>query len=106
MRPGGLEHPGIRKTQSRDPQLAGMEDVPHGPRRSPHGEEPSFWPRWYVSYPDWAIVGARVLRESGDEPDRYHTTRSRKNADTSPITYYPGLRKAALARHLRSRGAT
>ena len=50
------------------------------------------------------ILGARVLGEFGDEPDRYHTAKSRKNyAGTSPITRASGTRKTVLARHVRNR---
>jgi Transposase IS116/IS110/IS902 family len=50
------------------------------------------------------ILGARVLGEFGDEPDRYATAKSRKNyAGTSPITRASGTKKAVLARHVRNR---
>jgi hypothetical protein len=50
------------------------------------------------------ILGARVLGEFGDEPDRYATAKSRKNyAGTSPITRASGTKKAVLARHIRNR---
>jgi transposase len=50
------------------------------------------------------ILGARVLGESGDAPDRYLTTKCRKNyAGTSPITRAPGTKRAVLARHVRNR---
>ena len=49
------------------------------------------------------ILGARVLGEFGDEPDRYATAKSRKNyAGTSPITRASGTKKAVLARHVRN----
>ncbi len=49
------------------------------------------------------ILGARVLGEFGDEPDRYCTAKSRKNyAGTSPITRASGTKKAVLARHVRN----
>jgi len=49
------------------------------------------------------ILGARVLGEFGDEPDRYATAKSRKNyAGTSPITRASGTRRAVLARHVRN----
>ncbi|MGH4026736.1 MAG: IS110 family transposase [Pseudonocardiaceae bacterium] len=45
------------------------------------------------------ILGARVLAEFGDDPDRYTTAKARKNyAGTSPITRASGKKKAALAR--------
>ena len=50
------------------------------------------------------VLGARVLGEFGDEPDRYATAKSRKNyAGTSPITRASGTKKAVLARHVRNR---
>ena len=49
------------------------------------------------------ILGARVLGESGDEPDRYATAKSRKNyAGTSPTTRASGTKRAVLARHVRN----
>ena len=49
------------------------------------------------------ILGARVLGEFGDEPNRYATAKSRKNyAGTSPITRASGTKKAVLARHVRN----
>ncbi len=50
------------------------------------------------------ILGARVLGEFGDEPNRYATPKCRKNyAGTSPITRASGTKKAVLARHVRNR---
>ena len=50
------------------------------------------------------ILGARVLGEFGDEPDRYATAKSRKNyAGTSPITRASGTRRVVLARHARNK---
>ena len=50
------------------------------------------------------ILGARVLGEFGDAPNRYLTAKSRKNyAGTSPITRASGSRRAVLARHVRNR---
>ncbi len=49
------------------------------------------------------ILGARVLGEFGDEPNRYATAKSRKNyAGTSPITRASGTKHAVLARHARN----
>jgi Transposase/Transposase IS116/IS110/IS902 family len=49
------------------------------------------------------ILGARVLGEFGDAPDRYLTAKSRKNyAGTSPVTRASGSRRAVLARHIRN----
>ena len=50
------------------------------------------------------ILGARVLGEFGDEPNRYATPKCRKNyAGTSPITRASGTKKVVLARHVRNR---
>jgi Transposase/Transposase IS116/IS110/IS902 family len=49
------------------------------------------------------ILGARVLGEFGDEPDRYASAKSRKNyAGTSPITRASGTRRVVLARYARN----
>jgi transposase len=49
------------------------------------------------------ILGARVLGESGDEPGRYATAKSRKNyAGTSPITKASGTKRIVLARYARN----
>jgi transposase len=50
------------------------------------------------------ILGARVLGEFGDDPNRYANPKCRKNyAGTSPITRASGTKKAVLARHVRNR---
>ncbi len=50
------------------------------------------------------ILGARVLGEFGDVPDRYPSAKSRRNyAGTSPITRASGTRRAVLARHARNK---
>ncbi|HEY0716155.1 MAG TPA: IS110 family transposase [Streptosporangiaceae bacterium] len=49
------------------------------------------------------ILGARVLGEFGDAPDRYASAKSRRNyAGTSPITRASGTRRVVLARHARN----
>ena len=46
------------------------------------------------------ILGAQVLGEFGDDPNRYADAKSRKNyAGTSPITRASGTRRVVLARH-------
>ena len=59
----------------------------------------------YLSLPGLGgVLGARVLGEFGDDPDRYANPKSRKNyAGTSPITIASGRKKAVLARHVRNR---
>ena len=50
------------------------------------------------------ILGARVLGEFGDDPNRYADAKSRKNyAGTSPITKASGTRRVVLARYARNR---
>jgi len=59
----------------------------------------------YRSLPGLGVVlGARVLGEFGDDPNRYTDTKSRKNyAGTSPLTIASGKKRAVLARHIRNR---
>jgi hypothetical protein len=50
------------------------------------------------------ILGARVLAEFGDDPNRYDSAKSRKNyAGTSPITKASGKSRVVLARYARNR---
>ncbi len=50
------------------------------------------------------VLGARVLGEFGDDPDRYADAKSRRNyAGTSPVTRASGKRRAFLARYVRNR---
>jgi transposase len=59
----------------------------------------------YRSLPGLGVIlGARVLGEFGDDPNRYTTAKCRKNyAGTSPLTVASGKRRAVLARHVRNR---
>lgn len=68
----------------------------------------------YRSHPDAEIIdslpglglvlGARVLGEFGDAPNRYKDAKNRKNAaGTSPITRQSGKRRGVLARYARNR---
>lgn len=59
----------------------------------------------YLSLPGLGVIlGARVLGEFGDDPNRYTTAKSRKNyAGTSPLTIASGKKRAVLARHIRNR---
>jgi Transposase/Transposase IS116/IS110/IS902 family len=58
----------------------------------------------YLSQPGLGpLLGARVLGEFGDDPDRYATAKGRKNyASTSPITRASGKRVAVMARYARN----
>ena len=50
------------------------------------------------------VLGARVLGEFGDDPNRYAAAKSRRNyAGTSPITRTSGRSRAVLARHVRNK---
>ncbi len=50
------------------------------------------------------ILGARVLAEFGDDPNRYADAKSRKNyAGTSPITRASGKHHVVLARYARNK---
>jgi hypothetical protein len=53
----------------------------------------------YLSLPGLGVIlGARVLGEFGDDPDRYTTAKSRKNyAGTSPLTVASGKKRAVLS---------
>jgi hypothetical protein len=59
----------------------------------------------YLSQPGLGVIlGARVLGEFGDDPNRYTSAKSRKNyAGTSPLTVASGKKRAVLARHVRNR---
>src|SRR6266851_872129 len=58
----------------------------------------------YLSQPGLGhILGARVLGEFGDHPDRYISGKARKNyAATSPITRASGKKKVVAARFIRN----
>ena len=59
----------------------------------------------YLSQPGLGdVLGARVLGEFGDDPNRYADVKSRRNyAGTSPVTRASGTKRAVLARHTRNR---
>ncbi len=58
----------------------------------------------YLSQPGLGdVLGARVLGEFGDDPNRYTDAKSRKNyAGTSPLTVASGKKRAVLARYVRN----
>ena len=58
----------------------------------------------YLSQPGLGpILGARVLGEFGDDPDRYASGKARKNyAATSPLTRASGKRRVVAARFIRN----
>jgi hypothetical protein len=50
------------------------------------------------------VLGARVLGEFGDDPNRYFDAKSRRNyAGTSPVTKASGKSRVVLARHSRNK---
>lgn len=59
----------------------------------------------YRSLPGLGVIlGARVLGEFGDDPNRYTDAKRRKNyAGTSPLTVASGKKRAVMARHVRNR---
>lgn len=58
----------------------------------------------YLSLPGLGVIlGARVLGEFGDDPERFTTAKCRKNyAGTSPITVASGRKQLVSARHVRN----
>jgi len=59
----------------------------------------------YLSLPGLGdVLGARVLAEFGDDPERYNSAKSARNyAGTSPLTIASGNKRAVLARYVRNR---
>src|ERR1700730_12378263 len=59
----------------------------------------------YRSLPGLGVIlGARVLGEFGDDPNRYTDAKCRKNyAGTSPLTIASGRKRAVPPRHVRNR---
>ena len=59
----------------------------------------------YLSQPGLGmILGARVLAEFGDAPERYADAKARKNySGMSPITRASGTKRVVLARYARNR---
>ena len=58
----------------------------------------------YLSQPGIGVIlGARVLGEFGDDPNRFTDAKCRKNyAGTSPVTIASGRKHAVMARHVRN----
>jgi transposase len=59
----------------------------------------------YLSLPGLGVtLGARVLGEFGDDPNRYADAKSRRNyAGTSPLTIESGKKRTVRARYVRNR---
>ena len=80
-------------------QIAGLEtELAHHFEQHPDADI-------YLSLPGLGdVLGARVLGEFGDDPERYDSAKSRRNyAGTSPLTIASGKKRAVLARHVRNR---
>lgn len=58
----------------------------------------------YLSMPGLAdVLGARILGEFGDDPNRYMNAKSRRNyAATSPLTIASGTTRTVTARYIRN----
>jgi hypothetical protein len=80
-------------------QIPGLEEVV----AAGFGQHPDA--EIYLSQPGLGVVlGARVLAEFGDDPNRYRDHKSRRNyAGTSPITRASGKKVVVLARYARNR---
>ena len=53
------------------------------------------------------VLGARLLAEFGDAPDRYVSAKARRNyAGTAPITVASGTSRYVRARHIRNKRLT
>ncbi len=59
----------------------------------------------YLSLPGLGVtLGARVLAEFGDDPERYNSAKSRRNyAGTSPLTIASGTRHSVIHRNIRNK---
>jgi transposase len=58
----------------------------------------------YLSLPGLGVIlGARVLGEFGDDPNKYTSAKSRKNyAATSPLTIASGKKRTVIARYIKN----
>jgi hypothetical protein len=83
--------------------LSAQIDSLHATLSKQFAQHPDAWIR--RSLPGLGVVlGARVLGEFGDDPDRYADAKARKNyAGTAPITRASGKRRTVLARFVGNR---
>jgi len=83
--------------------MAAQTEVLAGQVEQGFGQHPDV--EIYLSQPGLgAILGARVLAEFGDDPDRYADAKARKNySGMSPITKASGTKRVVLARYARNR---
>lgn len=84
-------------------ELAAQTQVLQGEVEAGFGRHPAA--EIYRSQPGLGnVLGARVLAEFGDAPDRFADAKARRNyAGTSPITRASGTRRVVLARHVRNK---
>jgi hypothetical protein len=85
------------------PALATQTEVLAGQVEQGFGQHPDA--EIYLSQPGLGVIlGARVLAEFGDDPDRYADAKGRKNySGMSPITKASGTKRVVLARYARNR---
>jgi hypothetical protein len=83
--------------------LATQTEVQAGQVEQGFGQHPDA--EIYLSQPGLGVIlGARVLAEFGDDPDRYADAKGRKNySGMSPITKASGTKRVVLARYARNR---
>lgn len=83
--------------------MVAQTGVLEGQVRAGFGQHPDA--EIYLSQPGLGtILGARVLAEMGDDPERYADARARKNyAGMAPITRSSGTKRVVLARYARNR---
>jgi transposase len=84
-------------------ELVAQTEVLRGEVEAGFGRHPDA--EIYLSQPGLGpVLGARVLAEFGDDPDRYADPRARKNySGMAPITRASGTRRVVLARYARNR---
>jgi transposase len=84
-------------------ELVAQTEVLRGEVEAGFGRHPDA--EIYLSQPGLGpVLGARVLAEFGDDPDRYADPKARKNySGMAPITRASGTKRVVLARYARNR---
>ena len=84
-------------------ELVAQTEVLRGEVEAGFGRHPDA--EIYLSQPGLGpVLGARVLAEFGDDPDRYTDPKARKNySGMAPITRASGTKRVVLARYARNR---
>jgi transposase len=84
-------------------ELVAQTEVLRGEVEANFGRHPDA--EIYLSQPGLGpVLGARVLAEFGDDPDRYADPKARKNySGMAPITRASGTKRVVLARYARNR---